>query len=329
MTEKYFYISLVLLIFLIKSSFSQNMNVRLHFDKEIPVNFIDLKDNYKVQGLIIGDTTIKKPLIIFIQGSEPIPLFTSVKSKNLQYFLLPQQVFSKTKDFHYLVLSKPGIPISVELDSLTNYKLINKITKLPSLDYLENNNLDFYIKAYNGLINQLLQTDYINEKKIIVIGHSQGSRIGLKVAISNPLVTNLVYLSSDPLGRFYSYYINELEHGTPSDSLIDMFKIFYEDTTNKSLYYGETYKNWRDFSELLIDDFIQYKKPIFFGYGGLDKNCISCDAMEIIKISENLNNLTVKRFEKLDHNFFKVVENKNQNKWDMVLSEIFNWIEEH
>ncbi|MGB0884256.1 MAG: hypothetical protein ACPGTG_06010, partial [Flavobacteriales bacterium] len=163
----------------------------LHFDKSIPVTKIALEyaDDKHLNGIFIGDTTDVKPLIIFIQGSEPRPLFVNLTAHKLNYFLLPKEIFGLTEAYHYLVLSKPGISLMYDDTVLTNYNVYDKSNTKPPQEYLINNHLEFYTSIYLKAIHSFSKKTYVDSNEIILLGHSQGSRIATKVANKTPLVS--------------------------------------------------------------------------------------------------------------------------------------------
>lgn len=70
---------------------------------------------------------------------------------------------------------------------------------------------------------------------------------------------------------------------------------------------------WKSFSEPFIDHLVRIKKPIYLAYGTNDIASDLCDLVPLYFIRNNNENLTLKRYLNLEHNFFEVKDNGRAN----------------
>ena len=67
--------------------------------------------------------------------------------------------------------------------------------------YIRDNYFQNYIDRGNKVISFLLKQPWVDKSKFVVAGHSQGSKVAVKLATQNKEVTHLGLLSPNPFGR--------------------------------------------------------------------------------------------------------------------------------
>lgn len=152
---------------------------------------------------LISKTSVKKPLIIFIRGSDFAPPFV-----NNMYNVFPFDIEEYKDKFNLVLLLKPGIPIFS--DSLSN-KFINETYKngyyldnnaqVPN-EFIKNNNLYYYRNAIDIIIKHLKKEKYVDKEKIFLIGHSQGANVAISTALKNKKIKKIALLSTHIGDRF-------------------------------------------------------------------------------------------------------------------------------
>lgn len=320
------------------SSFSQKINVeekvrKLGFTskqiifKKDTIHFLILSDSFEIQK--------KKPLLIFCQGSQPIPVLVHDK-----YGVYPPLPFQPNKYFHIVIISKPGIPIYP--DSLNESHFYLEDGKIP-LRYTQHNNLYYYASITNKVINYLYRQPYIDNTQIFIFGHSQGSRIAARVVRQNKKVTKLVVASTNPYSRFHGFISenrwkslkdpeNADNYQRKVDSVYEEYKKVINSKENTKDFYGnDDIKSWYSFTEPpLIKDLLQCKIPVLLIYGTADLIAIDNDKVPLEFIRKRKNNLTVKPYINLDHNFFEIkidgLPNYDKPHWGEVGTHIFEWL---
>jgi hypothetical protein len=95
-------------------------------------------DSIAVEGIFVGKYNSSKPTIVFIPGSEPVPIYA--KQDANYYPMFPWQLLTDT-NYNYTLLSKPGIPAIVDAAQLTDeYYYLDSVTHEPTSTYMNNNN---------------------------------------------------------------------------------------------------------------------------------------------------------------------------------------------
>lgn len=333
---------ILLTIFLFISLFlsSQNKNIinneATHFSIKMKNDTIDF---------IVLDTVLntRKPIFLFCQGSLPMPLF--VKPENEQIWMIGGGIINFNineikKEYHLVVISMPKTPIIVGEKNLNeSYCYVPDSTKPKEFDkqYVLADYLENYQKRGNEVLKYLRKQKWVDNSKLVVAGHSQGSKVATSITISNKNVTQLGLFSANPFGR-----IDQLVRGSRKDA--EAKKITWQEADEKinSRYqmlrdaYNETVlKNepdllaWKSFSKPQINDWLKIKIPTYLAYSTNDIASDLCDLVPLFYIQNSKNNLTFKRYLNLEHNFYEVNEDGSpdyeKEHWKEVMSEFVKW----
>ena len=150
--------------------------------------------------------TAPKPVLLFFQGSLPRPLVLDFENGALQ---LVNFNFDYTKligRYHLVTIAMPFTPAVCKLSATNNNACYVPDPKgAPDAfepRYLRANYLDTYVARGQAVVDFLLRQDWVDKQQILALGHSQGSKVALKVALSRPQISRLGFFSGNPLGRF-------------------------------------------------------------------------------------------------------------------------------
>lgn len=271
-----------------------------------------------LDGVFIGDRHSARPLLLFIQGSGPAPLFASM-GDTVFHPLFPWQLIQDTTTFNFIFLSKPGIPAIQPLDSLNGeYEYGVDTAGIPPTAYLMNNTLEFYRDAYASLLGHV--HELCRPSTITVMGHSQGARIAAELA-THPAVDRLVYMSADPLGRLATLYDAEYVKFDQRDT--DKARLLHglmDPAMADSLYRGERYASFRSFAKPSLISLIDAKVPTLLVYGDLDESCPNCYVLSLLPAW--LPRMHVLSYPGYDHNYF---DPDGNNHWGEVVEDVFSW----
>jgi len=298
-----------------------------------------------IDYLIYGsDSTlkIKKPLLLFIQGSQPIPLFPKANGG-----YAPPLPFNPKKiaEFHIAVISKTGLPIVP--DTMFQFPVYLEVeTKMPPQMYTLNNSLAHRVQTANQVIKDILTKDFIDKSRVVVVGHSEGARVASKLATANTHITELGFFSGSATNQFYDLIIGYRKAAASGeisneqsqilvDSLLTQYKsIIANPTSTEDFWWGsDTYLRWSSFSQEVISDLLKLSIPIYLTKGMRDKNSQieSTDVVAVEFISNKKDNLTYKVYPEYDHNFFEYEKvngiRKRIKHWDDVMIDFIKWIE--
>lgn len=317
----------LLIIYIIVFLISNNLNSQVDFHvkngviNNMKVNFYTfqikktLNEYYSLDAAIIGEFKNNKPLMFYIEGSSRSPSFVIDNKYQIQY-IGPNEILKFTDYYNFVILGKPSIPILLEINKLDKNNLfLDTLGNIPN-DYTFNNNLTEYVKSYNLIIDTFCKLNL--NSKCIVMGHSQGARIALELH-SNNNIKGIIYLSSDPLGRFASEFDNLQKND------IERYKFYcqaleFGNNDLNCVLRNDTYYTWQSFSKPSLLTMNLVKKPILITYGGQDKSCPNCYIFDILPIY--FKNIFVLKYENLDHNYF---DDKMTRHFDIVYSQIISW----
>jgi hypothetical protein len=286
-----------------------------------------------------GEEHLKKPLIIYIQGSMARPLIINYpKDKNYKYSLaFPFSTDKLSENFHIAVISKPFIPCEVNIEDLDNsYSYIDPITHKNPLNFLKNDNLNYLTRRDEKIIKMLRKEDFVMPDQMILIGHSEGSRVAFEITKNKNNISKLIYLSGNPFGR----YMNLVSSDRKQEKEVDLLKndsVFYnwkKTVQNKEINNyqegGDTFKSTYLYSQPYFEDFLKMKIPVFIGYGSKDDGAIFNDLFQLYAINQNKSNFYFKTYIGLEHSFYPVKDDGEVNhenpKIDNVFDDIILWL---
>lgn len=330
----------IILLFLVQISFGQNQkiinNQAVHFSLKQKKDTIDFV-------LVDTKTDVKKPIFLFCQGSLPMPLF--VKSEKEEMWMIGGGITNFDlneikKKYHLIVISMPKTPVIANEKNLNkSYCYIPDPNESDEFDkeYIEADYLENYEKRANEVLKFLRKQKWVDKSKLVVAGHSQGSKVATVIALNNKNVTHLGLFGANPFGRIdqrirdyrksaESKQITWQEADQKMDSTYQMLRDSYNvDTLKKEPYLLA----WKSFSRPLINDWLKIKIPTYLAYGTNDISSDLCDVVPLFYIQNAKTNLTYKRYLNVEHNFFEVNEDGHANyekeHWQEVMNEFIKW----
>lgn len=329
-----------LLIFMMisLSCFSQRKNIIArdysHFQLTLEKDTIDF---------VVADTNFnfKKPILLFCQGSQPVPLFFDFPDQGIIPVTLNNfDVGEMTKNYHVVVISMPKTPVIVGLDHLNksyNYVLDTTQEYSYSPEFVKADYLDNYVSRANQVLKFLNKQKWVDNKQLVVAGHSQGSHVAMGIAHSNKKVTHLGLFGFNPLGRIDQYIrsarkqaetgeITWKEADSIQKSRFNEYKMYYEPDSVKN---GAFAKSWKSFSKSQLNELINLKIPVYVAYGSNDINSDFCDLLPLYFIEKGKSNYKVIRYPNLEHNFFPInkdgIPDYQNGKWYWVMNDFVFW----
>ncbi|NMR35051.1 hypothetical protein HIO71_12725 [Chryseobacterium aquaticum] len=306
-------------------------------------SFEILDKNEKIEFIVFDtELTEKKPVLLWCQGSLPYPIYGNSKEEGIWLIgggITNFDISNIVKNYHLVIISMPKTPLVADEKEInesywyfgnSNDKNI-PTTEFQKADYLEN-----YVNRGLKVLKFLKKQNWVDNSKLIVAGHSQGSKVATKIAIENKNVSKLGLFSANPFGRIdqnIRSYRKDAEQKLISwkeaDKKIEEEYQTFKDANNpKILKEKPELLAWKSFSIPLIDDWINFNKPIYLAYGTNDIASDLNDIVPLYFIRGHKDHLTLKRYLNLEHNFFEVEEGKaNHEKphWENVMNEFINW----
>lgn len=295
---------------------------------------------------IVVDTILNKtkPLFLWCQGSLPMPLFCEIE--NYGYYFLGGGVINFNykaiaQNYNLVIISMPKTPVMAKKENLNSSYQYVPNPQNPNeyfLNYVKADYLQNYVNRANQVLAFLKKQKWVNPKKLVVAGHSQGSHVAAKIAATNKDVTHLGLFSANPFGRI-DQQIREARLDAQlgkmtwqeADTLMKQHVEFYKQLQDpKVLKEDAGLLAWKTFSEPKLDDWLSLNIPIYLAYGTEDRVSDLCDIVPLFFIEKGKQNLTLKRHIGLEHNFFEVSENGATNyekaHWKNVMDEFVQWV---
>lgn len=303
--------------------------------------FRHLKITYKGDAVDIlikskkGEELKRKPIFLFCQGSLPQPLIKKEGDKT--YSVFPFKTDSLEIDYHIVIISKPFVPLVVEAKTLgRNFVYQDPETgKIPK-EYSNRNILDYYVERNLKVIDYLEKLPFVDNSKLIVAGHSEGSTIAAKLAVKCKKITHLIYSSGCPLGRIMAMISQDRATESDTDSTrygeseFDYWEQVVNDKSNMDDTNGDTFKATYDFSIPPIEYLEKLTIPVLVSYGTKDWSAPYNDYLRVEMIRQKKRNFTYKAYIGLEHNFFPLTTTGQPNfdifNWDDVANDWGKWL---
>ncbi|MDX2173186.1 MAG: hypothetical protein SFY56_08705 [Bacteroidota bacterium] len=292
-----------------------------------------------------GNIDTIKPVLLFCQGSLPIPLIIVLPNGERIIASLNNFDYKKiSKNYHLVVISAPKTPLIVGLKNLNKQFCFVPDTSKQNIYsgmYINNNYLENYTARAKKVIAYLYNQKWVDKKRIYILGHSQGSKVAIEASINNKKVSKVGYLSGNPMGRIdqlireqreicKSGKISIEESQKEIQGIYKMWENINSNPNSNSTEYGDPNRAWTSFSKPMLDKMLKLKQPLFVGYGTSDITASFCDLLPIYFLCSGKTNFKHKPYLGLEHNFFEVDKegriNYNKCHWQNVLDDFIYWV---
>jgi pimeloyl-ACP methyl ester carboxylesterase len=285
-----------------------------------------------------GEEFKRKPLLLFCQGSLPIPLIIKYDENGKKgiYHVFVFNPDSLSNEFHLAIINKPYVPLIADQKSLNSDMTFSDSTgKFPE-KYIERNLLDYYVDRDIAVIKFLQKQSWISKNKLVIAGNSEGSTIAAKLALQFPGVTELIYAGGNPLGRILTIIeqgrVAETDSAKYAESTIENWKKIVDNPTKMDATIGDTYKATYEFSIPPMQYLQKLKIPVLVCYGTKDFGTPFNDYFRVEMIKQKKKNFTFKAYIGFGHNFFPLKQNGDINydifNWDKVADDWRRWLKE-
>ncbi|MES2376838.1 MAG: acyl-CoA thioester hydrolase/BAAT C-terminal domain-containing protein [Bacteroidota bacterium] len=222
-------------------------------------------------GLIrfyVDVTNIKKkqPFFIEVNGSGGLPLCIFIKGKGFGsiYNTANEQLKAAAqKDFHYIILGKPGTPFCDTIKTNDDakhfdaHKLIDNYKY--SAEYTKQLSLGWRVAATKKVITYLIRHGYWDGTKIAAYGYSEGGQVVPSLAFADKRITHVIDVVGSGLNQFYDGItawrvkaakgiVTQQQAQDSIDAAVKQIKDIYANPNSTTKQYsGHTYKRWASF----------------------------------------------------------------------------------
>lgn len=329
------------LLFIILSQFFISQQGKIINNQSTVFEISDKND--KIEFMVV-DTELKdkKPVFLWCQGSLPYPLYVNSKEEGIWMIgggITNFNIGNIVKNYHLVVIAMPETPLIADEKDINesywyfgNSKNKNQpTTEFQKADYLEN-----YVNRAQKVLKFLNKQKWVDRSKLIVAGSSQGSKVATKIAAVNKNVSKLGLFSANPFGRIDQMIRdnrkqaeqNRISWEEAEKGIEKEYQTFRDAYNPEKVAKNPNLIAWKSFSIPLLDDWLNFNKPIYLAYGTHDIASDLNDMVPLYFIRENKNNLTLKRYLNLEHNFFEVENgrpNHDKPHWEMVMDDFVEW----
>jgi len=300
-----------------------------------------------------GKMEDKTKILIYFHGSGGSPLFMQTikidtiktvengKPKNR----IQQSVYLNTSvpfdldripsDYIFVLISKKGVPFSAYNGSYQ-----------PNQVFFKNESLDYRVWQGEKVIDDLVKNYIKKPKRIVVIGHSEGSGVVAKLGLKNKKITHIGYWAGGANTQYYDFALfiqKDVQNGKISqseatrslDSLFTDIKNIENDPDNsEKQWLGNPYRRWSRFTEPSIDNLLRINKPLFVAVAGKDES-VPIESSLLIPIEfirRKKNNLTFKIYPDYNHSFARPPKDgKGEWSWEFmnVFDDFMKWVEQN
>ncbi|MCY4779098.1 hypothetical protein ORI89_05515 [Sphingobacterium sp. UT-1RO-CII-1] len=311
------------------------------------IKYYDLKEKKDTTTFIVlsDDYDKKKPVLIFLQGSLPVPLLLKAYDENHQMvfsFLEKETVDTLKKEYHLVAISMPTVPLIVNMENVDDRIAYVKEKEPESVfdpAYHEANVLANYVRRTKGVIDFLSKQQWVDKSHISLFGHSQGAKVAIVTAVDNKKVRKVGFSGGNPFGRtdhtIREYRYDAIQGRATHEQVqhaVDYFYKAWEDMTAnpnaKETKYADANRTWLSFDEPLIPYFLKVKQPIYVCYGTMDPKSVMSDVLPFYFTTAKKKNLTMRPYPGLEHNYYKLDENfksTDETLWNEVIMEFMRW----
>ncbi|WP_293882323.1 MULTISPECIES: alpha/beta hydrolase [unclassified Sphingobacterium] len=300
--------------------------------------------NSKIDFLVIDPAPkSKKPLFLFCQGSLPIPLYFNYKKEGLSLFgggLTNFNYQDIIKSYHLVVISMPETPVIVDESQLNDsywYYGDSKDKNIPSRAYQEADYLYNYVNRAVSVLDYLSKQPWVDNSQLTIFGHSQGGHVAAKLANKYKKVSKLGLSGTNLFGRIdqdIRQAKRDVQNGKitwqQASQKIEQTYAFYKDAnTPEKLKNNPNLRSWKSFSQPAIDELLGFEYPIYLVFGTEDIVAELNDLVPLYFIRNHKNNLTIKRYYNLEHNYFEVQNDGRPDykkpHWDDIMTDFLTW----
>jgi dienelactone hydrolase len=284
-----------------------------------------------------GEESVRKPLLLWVQGSLPRPLILLDSLEVLRVFPFATRAGadSLAATCHLAIISKPGIPLVAELKDLgAGASFVDKTTHIPPAYYCERNYLDYYVHRSTAVLRYLKKQPWVEAEKVTVAGHSEGTTIVAHLAAVPGLVSRAVYLSGNPLGRMLSIIADDRQAQAAGDTaaVAEGFRWWRTVMANPKqggCTPGDNNRTTSSFSAAPLPELLKARVPLFIGYGTRDKAVLSDDYLRLEAMRLHKANFTFREYVGREHNFFRLgpdgKPDYDDDYWPAVGRQFLRW----
>lgn len=277
-----------------------------------------------------GEEQLRKPLLLFVQGSLPKPLILEYEKG--AYPLFPFKGSRFYDAFHLVIIGKPGVPVVANVKQLQrNFSYFDARTQAPPTAYCQRNYLDYYVARNAFVLRYLCRQPWVDARTVVAAGHSEGSTVVAKMAATDRRLTHAVSLSGNPAGRMAT--IIAQQRGPEGADVTEEFRRWQyvvDHPQEVTCTPGDAPKTTYSFSVPPVEWLRRSRVPLLVVYGTRDAGAPFNDAFRLDMLRLHHPRLAFRDYPGLEHNFFGYKDgriNYDDYRWDEVTADFLRWVQ--
>ena len=329
----------------------QNFELKGHdFQEFSGLNYFSIKQNLSefpedsIRFLVTGNLQEKKPIVVFVPGSGNAPLMLSYNNDSFLFLAPLHNIMIEHRDsYHFVLISKPGVPICLDRETTPTPWYMDTITI--SKTFWECDMLEYHVNATKEVLKFIHQQNFADTSKIYLAGHSQGAEVVAKVAAENPdLITKVAYMSSGIFGRLteevIQLYLNVTNKSLTHTEFVEQLdSTIYQRLQNSKYLANHPGKNEFKKSHFInylshvsnysfnrsvsVLDLMKIKVPLLVVYGTADIGAIDCSLLPLFLFDTDVE-YTLKAYPNYEHNYFLVGDDGERIHEEYHFHKVFN-----
>jgi pimeloyl-ACP methyl ester carboxylesterase len=272
-----------------------------------------------------ADTTRTLPLVVYLQGSGYGPIYSGPPDRLSHVLMLKPTDFP---GFHYAVVGKPDTPFwSPQVDE-------------PTPAYHAALTLDRRVADASAAIDALVSRAWVDDSRVVVVGHSEGAQVAPALAAANTRVTHAAALAASGLSQAFDFVLDvrqrvragelSFEEGEARIAALhdQVRRIEASPEAADSLWRGHSYRRWSSFFEPPLAAFLSLDIPVFVAVGVNDvaSPVESADYLPIAFLLAGKENLTYRAWP-TDHRFQETLpDGERTDRRPDVIAALLDWL---
>ena len=260
------------------------------------------------------------PLIVFILGSGAHSNFIQRGGRILDaHRILREETHGRAR---VLAVEKPGVAFLSQPS-----KNGTAIGATP--EFLREHTATRWTEAVNAAISAARKLPEVDVSRLLVVGHSEGSRIAARVVATNQAVTHYAGLAGFATSRLRCFMIDRdgrRKEREQIEKVISQWRRMLEAPDSTELFSGHTYRYWASFSSATtLEHLLSGHASIYLSQGTRDARC-AVDGFELLQaqLFEQGRRPMVRLIEGADHGF-ALQGQPDRDGWREEMMAVVNW----
>ncbi|MGI4885509.1 MAG: alpha/beta hydrolase family protein [Janthinobacterium lividum] len=273
-----------------------------------------------------GEEAVRKPLLLWAQGSLPTPLI--LYDQRGPYPVFPFHPKEVLRTCHLAITGKPGIALVANVEGQNPNRMFGEGT--PPAYYTPRNYLEYYVRRDVAVLRRLKKQPWADKTRVVAGGHSEGSSVVARLAAVPGLVSRAVYLAGSPLGRALTEVARDPDDTTAvaAEQGFAKWQRAVDRPAQNDGGPGDSNKNTYSHGRSELPFLLRARVPVFVGYGTRDAGAAANDYLRIEAIRLHKTNFTFRAYVGREHNFFGLKGgrvNYDDFYWDAVGADFLRW----